>query len=60
MLTRFGFKTALMPSDIIALRFGVAGLVLLPVVFAKASASGNWGRLASCFSLQELVFPMHC
>ncbi|HHV69898.1 MAG TPA: EamA/RhaT family transporter, partial [Ochrobactrum intermedium] len=32
VLTRFGFKTALTPFDIIALRFGVAGLVLLPVV----------------------------
>ncbi len=35
VLTRFGVKTTLNPYDIIALRFGVAGVVLLPVIFAR-------------------------
>ncbi len=35
VLTRFGVRTALTPYDIIALRFAVAGLLLLPVVVAR-------------------------
>jgi drug/metabolite transporter (DMT)-like permease len=45
VLTRFGFKTALTPFDIIALRFGVAGLVLLPVVVLKGFGFRQLGLL---------------
>lgn len=45
VLTRFGFKTALTPFDIIALRFGVAGLVLLPVVLMKGFGFRKLGPL---------------
>ncbi|ERI13957.1 drug/metabolite transporter (DMT)-like permease [Ochrobactrum intermedium] len=45
VLTRFGFKTALTPFDIIALRFGVAGLVLLPVVLMKGFGLRQLGPL---------------
>ncbi|MDH7789333.1 DMT family transporter [Ochrobactrum sp. AN78] len=57
VLTRFGFKTALMPSDIIALRFGVAGLVLLPVVFAKGFGFRQLGPLGFVLLASGAGFP---
>lgn len=57
VLTRFGFKTALLPSDIIALRFGVAGLVLLPVVFAKGFGFRQLGLLGFVLLVAGAGFP---
>jgi drug/metabolite transporter (DMT)-like permease len=37
VVARLGLKTSLTPWDIAALRFGVAGLLLLPHVVSKVS-----------------------
>jgi len=57
VLTRFGFQTALLPSDIIALRFGVAGLVLLPVVLAKGFGFRQLGALGFVLLVAGAGFP---
>lgn len=46
---RLGIRTSLKPWDITALRFGVAGLILLPVLLRKGLAVdrlGGWGLAA--------------
>src|SRR6202166_2421705 len=40
---RVGLKTSLTPWDITAIRFGVAGLILLPYLLKKALPSTAWG-----------------
>lgn len=45
VLTRLGVKTSLNPYDIIALRFGFGGLVLLPVIWKKGFALPKLGWL---------------
>jgi drug/metabolite transporter (DMT)-like permease len=48
VVARFGLKTALTPWDIAALRFGVAGLLLLPYLLRQGLALDRlgWGGLA--------------
>src|SRR5436305_9887959 len=43
VVARLGLKTSLTPWDIAALRFGVAGLFLLPYVFSKGLALERLG-----------------
>jgi drug/metabolite transporter (DMT)-like permease len=43
VVARLGLKTSLTPWDIAALRFGVAGLLLLPYVFTKGIALERLG-----------------
>lgn len=49
VLTRFGVRTTLNPYDIIALRFGTAGLLLLPVVITRGFAFRRLGPLGFVF-----------
>ncbi len=48
---RFGVKTNLAPWDITALRYGVAGVILLPYLLKKGLAVDRlgWGGLAAIF-----------
>src|SRR6187402_3951897 len=43
VVARLGLRTSLTPWDIAALRFGVAGLLLLPYVFRKGLAVDRLG-----------------
>jgi drug/metabolite transporter (DMT)-like permease len=43
VVARLGLRTSLTPWDIAALRFGVAGLILLPYVFSKGLAFDRLG-----------------
>jgi drug/metabolite transporter (DMT)-like permease len=43
VVARLGLRTSLTPWDIAALRFGVAGLILLPYVFTKGLAFDRLG-----------------
>ena len=43
VVARLGLKTSLTPWDIAALRFGVAGLLLLPYVVSKGLALKRLG-----------------
>ena len=43
VVARLGLRTSLTPWDIAALRFGVAGLILLPYVFNKGLAFDRLG-----------------
>src|SRR3954454_5449822 len=43
VVARLGLRTSLTPWDIAALRFGVAGLILLPYAFAKGLAFDRLG-----------------
>jgi hypothetical protein len=43
VVARLGLRTSLTPWDIAALRFGVAGLLLLPYVFNKGLAFDRLG-----------------
>src|SRR5215211_3873898 len=43
VVARLGLKSSLTPWDIAALRFGVAGLLLLPYVMSKGLALGRLG-----------------
>lgn len=45
VVARLGLRTSLTPWDIAALRFGVAGLVLLPYVFNKGLAFDRLGAV---------------
>jgi drug/metabolite transporter (DMT)-like permease len=45
VVARLGLRTSLTPWDIAALRFGVAGLILLPYVFRKGLAFDRLGWL---------------
>ena len=45
VVARLGLRTSLTPWDIAALRFGVAGLILLPYVFNKGLAFDRLGRV---------------
>ena len=45
VVARLGLKTSLTPSDIAALRFGVAGLLLLPYLIGKGLALERLGWL---------------
>src|ERR1700745_646067 len=49
VVARLGLRTSLTPWDIAALRFGVAGLILLPYVFNKGLAFHRlgWAGLAA-------------
>ena len=49
VVARLGLRTSLTPWDIAALRFGVAGLILLPYVFSKGLAFDRlgWVKLAA-------------
>ncbi len=49
VVARLGLRTSLTPWDIAALRFGVAGLLLLPYVLSKGLAIDRlgWGGLAA-------------
>jgi drug/metabolite transporter (DMT)-like permease len=49
VVARLGLRTSLDPWDIAALRFGVAGLILLPYLFNKGLAFDRlgWGGLAA-------------
>ena len=49
VVARLGLRTSLTPWDIAALRFGVAGLLLLPYVLGKGLAIDRlgWGGLAA-------------
>jgi len=49
VVARLGLRSSLTPWDIAALRFGVAGLLLLPLVLAKGLALDRlgWGGLAA-------------
>ena len=42
---RLGIRTSLQPRDITAIRFGVAGLILLPYLLKKGLAVGRLGGL---------------
>ena len=42
---RLGIRTSLAPWDIVAIRFGVAGLILLPYLLKKGLAIDRLGRL---------------
>jgi drug/metabolite transporter (DMT)-like permease len=49
VIARLGLRTSLTPWDIAALRFGVAGILLLPYVFRQGLALerlGGWGLAA--------------
>ena len=43
VVARLGLRTSLTPWDIAALRFGVAGLLLLPYVLSKGAARERLG-----------------
>jgi drug/metabolite transporter (DMT)-like permease len=45
VVARLGLRTSLTPWDIAALRFGVAGLILLPTVVSKGLAFDRLGRI---------------
>src|SRR3954463_13635840 len=45
VVARLGLRTSLTPWDIAALRFGVAGLILLPYVLYKGLAFDRLGRV---------------
>jgi drug/metabolite transporter (DMT)-like permease len=45
VVARLGLKTSLTPWDIAALRFGVAGMLLLPYVVSKGLALKRLGRI---------------
>jgi drug/metabolite transporter (DMT)-like permease len=49
VVARLGLRTSLSPWDIAALRFGVAGLILLPYLFSKGFAFDRlgWAGLAA-------------
>jgi drug/metabolite transporter (DMT)-like permease len=44
VVARLGLRSSLTPWDIAAIRFGVAGLLMLPLVFAKGVALDRLGR----------------
>lgn len=44
VLSRLGVQQSLTAYDVTALRFGVAGLALLPVVWWRGTAGLGWGR----------------
>lgn len=44
VLSRHGVQQSLTAYDVTALRFAVAGLVLLPVVWRRGLAGLGWGR----------------
>lgn len=46
---RLGIRTSLAPQDIVAIRFGVAGLILLPYLLKKGLAVDRlgWSGLAA-------------
>ena len=46
VVARLGLRTSLTPWDIAALRFGVAGLLLLPYVIGKGLAVDRLGWVA--------------
>ncbi len=48
LLTRFGVTTSLSPLDIAALRFGCAGLLLLPIAIRKGFAARQIGLPLLC------------
>lgn len=45
LAVRLGIRTSLAPSDIVAIRFGVAGLILLPYLLKKGLAVDRLGGL---------------
>ena len=45
LAVRLGIRTSLQPWDITAIRFGVAGLILLPYLLKKGLAVGRLGGL---------------
>ena len=49
VVARLGLRTSLTPWDIAAIRFGVAGLLMLPLVAVKGLAFDRlgWGGLAA-------------
>lgn len=49
VVARLGLRTSLTPWDIAGIRFGVAGLLMLPLVFARGLAVDRlgWGGLAA-------------
>src|SRR5438105_7014789 len=49
VVARLGLRTSLTPWDIAGLRFGVAGLLMLPLVFMRGLALDRlgWGGLAA-------------
>lgn len=47
VLSRLGVQQSLTAYDVTALRFAVAGLVLLPVVWRRGLAGLGWGRAAA-------------
>jgi drug/metabolite transporter (DMT)-like permease len=49
VVARLGLRSSLTPWDIAAIRFGVAGLLMLPLVFARGLAIDRlgWGGLAA-------------
>jgi drug/metabolite transporter (DMT)-like permease len=53
LLTRLGVKTSLSPSDITALRFGTAGLILLPIMIKRGIP---WRRVG----LRTLAIMIAC
>ena len=46
VVSRLGVQQTLTPYDITALRFGVAGLILLPIVWRRGAAGLGWARAA--------------
>ena len=44
VISRLGVQQTLTAYDITALRFGVAGVILLPIVWRKGAAGLGWGR----------------
>lgn len=44
VVTRMGVQQSLEPADIVALRFTVAGLILLPVLWKRGLGGLGWGR----------------
>ena len=55
VVARLGLKTSLTPWDIAALRFGVAGLLLLPYVVSKGLALKRLGWLGLAVAAPVLV-----
>jgi len=58
LVSRLGFSSSLAPADVGALRFGIGGLVLLPVLLRHGLAGVRWRDAAALAGLGGLGFAL--